>query len=91
MPPEIFEQWARETDYPTMRGLARVGSFTTYRTERTLLSGASPSVQYVETFDVPDLDGFTGEDMPGETAQRFMGDFFERVEAPEFLVAAAVR
>lgn len=90
VPPETFEQWTRTTDYPTMRGLDRVASFTTYRTERNLLSDAPPSVQYVEVFDVPDLDGFTAHDMPGETVQRIMGEFFERVDAPEFLVATAV-
>ena len=74
-----------------MRGLARVASFTTYRVERNLLDAdAAPSVQYVEVFDVPDLDGFTAEDMPGETVQRIMGEFFECAEAPEFLVATAV-
>ena len=91
VPPETFEQWTRTTDYPAMRGLARVASFTTYRVERNLLDAdAAPSVQYVEVFDVPDLDGFTAEDMPGETVQRIMGEFFERAEAPEFLVATAV-
>lgn len=29
----------------------------------------APSVQYVEIFDIPDMDGFTSEDMPGETVQ----------------------
>ncbi len=90
VPAESFEEWTRTTDYPAMRGLDRVAAFTTYRAERNLLSDAAPSVQYVEVFDVPDLDGFVAEDMPGETVQRIMGEFFERAEAPEFLVATAV-
>ena len=91
VPAETFEQWTRTTDYPAMRGLARVASFTTYRVERNLLDpDAAPSVQYVELFDVPDLDGFVGEDMPGDVVQRIMGELFERAEAPEFLVATAV-
>jgi len=88
--PETFEQWTRTTDYPAMRGLNRVASFTTYRAERNLLSDAAPSVQYVEVFDVPDLDGFMAEDMGGPVVQRIMGEFMEHVEAPEFLVAEDV-
>ena len=86
-----FHTWVRKTDYPTMRGLNRVKSFTTYKTVKNLLTGEAPSVQYVEHFDIPDLDGFTGEDMPGETVQGIMGAFMGFAAAPEFIVCEEVK
>ena len=38
--PEQFETWVRKTDYPSMRGLARVADFRTYRAERLLIGEA---------------------------------------------------
>ena len=41
-------------------------------------------------FDIPDLAGFTAEDMPGGTVQGIMGQFMGFAEAPEFLIASVV-
>lgn len=88
--PEQYEQWTLNRDYPTMRGLARVKRFTNHRIVRNLLSDAPPSVQYVEFFDIPDLDGFLSEDMAGSVVQTIMGEFMQYVDNPEFLVAEEV-
>ena len=88
VPAEAFEGWTRATDYPAMRGLTRV--VHEHRAERNLLSDAAPSVDYAELFDVPDLDGFLAEDMPGRVVQRTTGEVVERAGAPEFIVATAV-
>jgi hypothetical protein len=85
-----FENWTRTTDYPAMRGLSRVSSFVTYRTEKKLIGEGAPSVQYVEIFQIDDFDGFVAEDMPGATVQKIMGEFFGLVENPEFLIVSAV-
>lgn len=85
-----FENWVRTQDYPSMRGLKSVDSFTTYRLEERLLGEGSPSQQYVEVFHINDLGAFTGEDMPGETVQSIMGQFMGFAEAPEFIIAEAV-
>jgi len=85
-----FENWVRTVDYPAMRGLERVSSFTTYRTEKLLMGEGAPSVQYVEIFDIPDLDGFASEDMPGETVQSVMGAFMGFAEAPQFIISNEV-
>ena len=87
---EQFEEWVTTKDQPTMRGLSRVASFDTYRVTGKLIGEGEPSVTYVELFDVPDLAGFTSEDMPGETVQGIMGEFMSMVKDPEFLVAEAV-
>lgn len=84
--PADFENWVKNVDQPTMRGLARVESFETYRIEGPLMGEGEPSVQYVEVFDVPDIAGFGSEDMPGETVQQVMGEFVGFTDAPEFLL-----
>ena len=56
-----FENWTRTTDYPNMRGLKRVSSFVTHRVEKKLIGAGAPSVQYIETFQIDDLDGFVAE------------------------------
>ena len=86
-----FETWVREIDYPAMRGLERVQSFTTYRTKALLMGEGEPSVQYVEVFDVPDLDSFVESDMPGETVQSVMGAFMGFADNPEFIIAEDVK
>ena len=88
--PEQFETWVRTTDQPAMRGLARVQSFRTYRAERLLMGEGAPGVAYIEAFAIPDLDGFTAEDMGGETVQKVMGEFMGFVEAPQFIVVSEV-
>jgi len=85
-----FETWVRGTDYPAMRGLKRVASFVNHRAERLLIGEGAPSVDYVEVFEIPDLDGFVGEDMPGAVVQQIMGEFMGFADAPEFLVVKPV-
>lgn len=86
-----FETWVRDTDYPAMRGLRRVASYVNHRTERRLVGEGSPSVDYVEVFDIPDLDGFVAEDMPGQTVRAITADFMGFADAPEFLVVGEVK
>ena len=88
--PEQFEQWVRTTDQPSMRSLARVESFRTYRAERMLMGDETPGVAYIEAFAIPDLDGFVAEDMGGETVQTVMGGFMGLVDAPQFIVVSEV-
>jgi hypothetical protein len=88
--PADFEHWVRTVDQPTLRGLARVAAFDTFRIERLLMDapdGAEPSAHYIELFHIPDLDGFMAEDMAGETMQAVMAQFSGFTEPPEFLVA----
>lgn len=85
--PADFENWVRTVDQPTLRGMARVKAFDTFRVERLLMGEGAPSAHYVELFHIPDLDGFMTEDMAGETMQAIMAQFAGFAVAPEFLVA----
>lgn len=83
---QSFEDWVRTTDYPTMRDLTRVASFANHRVRGLLIGEGDPGMDYVEIFDIPDLDGFTAEDMPGPVVQGIMGDFMDRVDDAKFIV-----
>ncbi len=85
-----FEAWVRATDYPAMRGLKRVKSFTTYRIEGPLFPDGAVTPQYVELFDIPDLAGFGAEDVPGPVVQDIMGQFMSKVDGAEFMIASEV-
>lgn len=89
---EAFEDWVRTKDQPAMRSLARVASFETYRVTGHLIGGGEGGAdgRYVELFDITDLAGFTGEDMPGALVQGVMGEFMQFVADPEFLIAEKV-
>lgn len=88
---ERFEAWVRDTDYPAMRGVKRVASYVNHRAERLLMGEGPPSVDYVEVFDIPDLDGFVAEDMAGPVVQSIIGQFDGFADAPEFIVVSEVR
>lgn len=85
--PEEFESWVRDTDQPTMRSLKRVSSFETYKSTGLLMGDGAPSQSYFELFEINDLDGFTSEDMAGETVQSIMGQFMGFADNPEFVIA----
>lgn len=87
---EQFESWVRTVDYPAMRGLKRVKSFTTYRAQKLLVGEGVPGVDYVEVFEISDFEGFLREDMGGPTVQSIMGQFMGFADAPQFIVVEAV-
>ncbi|AFY74124.1 REDY-like protein HapK [Synechococcus sp. PCC 7502] len=87
---EQFETWQREFDYPSMRGLKRVSSFVNHRVIRPLIGEKAPSVDYIEVFEISDLEGFIQEDMGGDVVQSVMGQFMGYVENPEFLIVEEV-
>lgn len=87
---EHFEDWIRTVDYPGMRGLKRVKSFTTFRARKLLVGEGSPNVDYIEVFEIPDFAGFLQEDMGGATVQSIMGQFMGFAEAPQFIIVEAV-
>ncbi len=88
---EQFEAWVRKVDYPAMRGIRRVASYVNHRAERLLMGEGEPSVDYVEVFDIPDLDGFVAQDMGGPVIQSVIGQFAGFADAPEFIVVSEVK
>jgi len=87
---DAFETWVRTYDYPNIRGIPPGARFTTPRVERLLIGEGAPSVDYVEVFDIPDLDGFTAEDLGGAHLQAVMGAFMGWVDNPQFLVVSPI-
>jgi len=90
VPPEVFEAWVRETDYPTMRALPRVKHFQTYKSLKQLMGDTPPTHAYTEVFDIDDMAGFVQEDLPGPIVQGVMAAFMQHVENAEFVIAEAV-
>ena len=85
-----FENWVLDFDHPNMRGLKRIESFHTYRVTGLLVGEGKPAYDYFEVFEIEDFDGFCGEDMPGETVQKVMGQFMEQIDNWEFNIAERV-
>jgi hypothetical protein len=88
--PDRFEQWVRETDYPKMRGLARVERFQTYRVTGRLIGEGAPSQDYFELFEISDFDGFREEDLNGDVVRAVMGEFATLVRDAEFNIVEPV-
>ena len=82
-----FEEWVKTTDQPAMRGLSRVKNFDTFKVSGLLMGEGAPAQSYFEIFEIDDLAGFTGEDMPGDVVQSIMGQFMQYVDNPEFAIA----
>jgi REDY-like protein HapK len=87
---ETFEAWTRSTDYPQMRGLKRVASFTTHRVRGLLMGEGEIGIDYIEVFDIPDLDGFIAEDMGCAMMQALMVQFMGYVDNSRFMIADEV-
>ncbi len=85
-----YQQWVRATDYPTMRGVSRVASYVNHHVSRRMMGEGPLPFTYMELFDVPDLDGFLGEDMGTSAVQSILGYFMAHVENPDFLIADAI-
>ncbi|WP_373490603.1 hypothetical protein [Parasphingorhabdus sp.] len=88
---EQFEEWVRTTDYPGMRGLSRVLSFSTYRIERLLIGNGDLPANYVEIFQIKDFESFVTEDMPGDIVESIMGEFMSYVDNPAFMVVSEIK
>ena len=63
-----YEQWARESDIPSVRKLRSVDSFSVLKGTGSLGGGASP-YQYIEVFTVNDMKLF-GEEVASEAIQK---------------------
>ena len=85
-----FHDWVRRVDYPAMRALKSVDRFTTYAAQKRLMGEGTPSVEYIEVFELSDFEGFMAEDLPGEIVQNVMGQFMGFAKTPEFIVCEEI-
>ncbi len=69
-----YENWAKNTDLPTVNGLKSVDRFEVFRSTGLLGSDAKPPYQYIEIIDVNDMGVFGGE-VSTETMQKVAGEF----------------
>jgi hypothetical protein len=72
---EQYETWSRSTDVPALRSVARVKSIAVYRIEEKLLAEGTPTYQYIELLDVPDLPGFMAKDIPRPVMSDILAQF----------------
>jgi len=86
--PAVYEQWARETDLPTVKGLSSIAGFTVHRSTGLLGSDATPPYQYVEIIDVADMDGF-GRDVASDRMQAVAATF-QGMADPTFILTEPV-
>lgn len=69
-----YEDWAKSTDLPTVKGLKSVDTFEVFRSAGLLGSDAAPPYRYIEIIDVHDMDAF-GAEVGSETMQKVAGEF----------------
>ena len=80
-----YEQWAKTTDLPTVRGLKSVDNFEVFRTTGLMGSTASPPYQYVEILDVKSLE-MLGQDVATDTMQKVAAEFQTFADNPLFIL-----
>jgi len=88
--PKDFEHWLRTRSAPTLRKIRRLKDFTVYRIEKRVMDSGEPSIGYAELFDIPDIEGFVREDIPGPVLRKDMEEFLGFAEKPEYLLATSL-
>ena len=86
---EDYEQWARNSDIPTVRALASVDHFSTHRAIRLLVGDEQPPYRYVEIIDINDMGQFA-EDLATPVMQQLAAAFQEFADRPSFILTEAL-
>ncbi len=87
--PSDYEDWARRTDIPVVRGLPSIAGFEVSAVTGLLMSDAAPPYAYVEVIDVADMNRF-GQDVGTGTMQRVAAEFRAFADDPIFLMTRDV-
>lgn len=82
---EVYENWARTTDMPTVNNLASIDNFDVLRMTSILGSDQAPPYQYIEVLHVNDLDVF-GVETSTEVMKKVANAFQAFADAPLFIV-----
>jgi len=83
--PEQYENWARETDPPTLANMRSIDGFTSYRTTGILNSNDPAPYAYVEVIEVNDLDLLLQE-MKSEAVQKASQEFRQLADNPRLML-----
>ncbi len=84
-----YEQWARNTDLPTVNALQSIDHFEICRTTGVMGSEASAPFGYIEIIDVGDMTAF-GSDVESETMQRVAAEFQSFADNPVFITTQSL-
>lgn len=87
--PATYEDWARATDMPAVRGLASVAAFDVYAATGMLGGGGTPPYAYVEMIEVADDAGF-GADVATNAMLAVAAQFREFADEPQFVILCDV-
>ncbi len=87
--PAVYENWARETDLPIVRGLPSVDAFRLYRADGLFGSDAAPPYDYVELIDIASMDRF-GADVGTDTMASVAAQFRQFADEPVFLLTSEI-
>lgn len=85
----VYEDWAKSTDLPAVRGLGSVEGFEVLRASGLLMSEHEPPYEYVELIRVSDMERFGGE-VSTETMQKVAGEFQSFADDPLFILTQSI-
>ncbi len=83
---QSYEHWAKNTDLPTVKGLASIDDFSVFKSAGLLGSDATPPYQYVEVIQVNDMETF-GKDVATEVMQKVAAEFQGFADNPVFILS----
>lgn len=86
--PAVYEEWALNTDIPTVGGLKTVDNFEVFAVSG-LLDGSPSPYRYVEIIDTRDMDAFVAE-VSTELMQRIAAEFQSFADNPMFMVSEPI-
>ncbi len=81
----VYENWARETDLKTVRGLSSIAGFEVFRANGLLGSDDPSPYEYVEIISVGDMAKF-GEEVGTDVMQKVAGEFQGFADNPMFIL-----
>jgi REDY-like protein HapK len=79
-----YEQWACNTDLPTVNQLRSVDNFRVLKAKEMLGGGASP-FQYFEILEINHMEGLFA-DISGPLMQKVAAEFQSFADNPQFIV-----
>jgi hypothetical protein len=83
---DAYENWAKTTDLPIVRGLSAVDSFEVYRNVSLFGSDEAAPYQYVEIIEINNLERF-GEEVSADTMRKVAGEFQTFADNPTFMLS----
>lgn len=86
---DAYENWAKTTDVPTVKGLSSVDEFKVYRLQGLMGSEDPAPYQYCEVIDINDMAEL-GTQLGSDTMKRIAGEFQEFADKPIFILSEQI-